>query len=489
MANTDEILVRVYVISSWFVLPSIIFMVTPIILISPIYLFLVAAYGFTCVITAAETLSAMYLRLYNRDTSGLGNPDTTYHPMTYIIPAFLDNEVDILDDTLLSYSRLEYVGEVRVILVYNTKKDMTESEDLLFYKWDGKTINNGSCSVFYQILRNQESSSKAENVNFAIQTLDHVTSPYVGIMDADHFPDPSNAREAYRFLSRGNHDIVQGVCTIRNHDNFLSRVVAVEFDDMYCIGHEGRCLLFGLGVFAGSNGFWKTNVLQEIKMDTTMLTEDIDSSIRAMLKGYKIGFSSDIISSELSPMTKSTHAKQRRRWSQGWLEVSVKHFMQCVMSSNISSRQKIGVCYLLAWREYFTYFTFWPLVCMISMFLRGNISFETLFIIIGASVTAVGIVKPIIIYALAKGPIKREKGVAPFVVFLFVSLFYSIYLYYIQIVSHGRHLVKINTWVATERDIKSVKNKADHAPTPALTDSSSTLASTNSIVDIYPNTR
>ena len=477
MVSMGEVLVGTYVFVSWFVLPSIIFMLTPVFFISPIYLFLVAAYGCTCVITSMETLTAMYWRLcYHEETHG----DSVPPSLTYLIPAFLDNEVDILDDTLMSYSRLKYSGDIHVIVVYNTRKDMKESEDLLFYKWDGKVISSGSCRVSYEILCNQGSSSKAENVNFAIS---RVRSPYVGIMDADHFPDASNAHEACRFLSQGKHDIVQGVCTIRNHENFLSNVVAVEFDDMYCIGHEGRCTLFDLGVFAGSNGFWKTNVLQEIKMDTGMLTEDIDSSIRAMLKGYKIGFCSKIITSELSPLTKVTHAKQRKRWSQGWLEVSNKHFIECVKSPNISLRQKIGVCYLLAWREYFTYFTFWPLICMISMFLRGTVIFEMLFIIIGASVTAVGVAKPLAIYALAIGPIKRKKGVTPFIVYLFISMFYSIYLYYIQIVSHGRHLVKMNTWVATERDTKSSTTKITETPSLTVSNSSSLC----SIEDIYPN--
>jgi len=65
--------------------------------------------------------------------------------------------------------------------------------------------------------------------------------------------------------------------------------------------------------FGGSNGYWKAEILKEIRMDGSMLTEDIDSSIRATLAGYKIGYSGDVISSELSPLREATLKKQRLR--------------------------------------------------------------------------------------------------------------------------------------------------------------------------------
>ena len=65
----------------------------------------------------------------------------------------------------------------------------------------------------------------------------------------------------------------------------FSGLIAVEFEDMYNVGHEGRSNLFDLGIFGGSNGLWRAEVLQQIRMDGDMLTEDIDSSFRASLLG------------------------------------------------------------------------------------------------------------------------------------------------------------------------------------------------------------
>lgn len=476
----NDVFVWLYVIFSWLVIPSVVFAFSPKWVIPIIYLCLVSSFGFACLVTTLETIFAIYRRMkhYGNVPVHCDRVFAGDKSLTYIIPAFLDNEVDILDETLASYTKLVCDENIHVVLVFNTRKDMKEEEDLLFYKWDDKKFMNGKITI--EVLKNHESTSKAENVNFAVSRMDPVVSPYVGIMDADHFPDPSNASSVLGEFSSRDYDIVQGVCSIRNHDNFLSRLVAVEFDEMYCVGHEGRFALFDLGLFAGSNGFWKTSVLKDIGMDTTMLTEDIDSSIRALLGGYRVGFSSDIITSELSPMTRSTHVKQRKRWSQGWLQVSMKHFLSCMRSPDLSWRQRLGICYLLGWREYFTYFTFWPLICMISVYLKGYIAFEVMFLIIGGLVSSLGLSKSCVTYAIAKGPIKSEKGIWPFIMFLFISMFYSMYIYFIQIVSHGRHLIKMNTWVATTRDVKKVK-AVEKISTPTLTEVSRSSNSVSSI--------
>lgn len=115
----------------------------------------------------------------------------------------------------------------------------------------------------------------------------------------------------------------------------------------YNVGHRGRTSLFGIGVFGGSNGCWRRDLLERIGMDHTMLTEDIDSSLRATRLGAKIGYSSYLNSSEEAPATEKTLRKQRLRWAQGWTEVSLKHLVPLMFSPYTSFRQKLGFFTLL----------------------------------------------------------------------------------------------------------------------------------------------
>src|SRR5690606_34625966 len=129
------------------------------------------------------------------------------------------------------------------------------------------------------------SSSKAQNVNAA---LGLVTGAFVGVFDADHRPDPGSFERAWRWIDSGV-DVVQGHCVIRNGDaSAVSRTVAVEFEQLYAVSHRGRQLLHGFGVFGGSNGFWRTELIRTVRMSPAMLTEDIDASLRAVRAGARI---------------------------------------------------------------------------------------------------------------------------------------------------------------------------------------------------------
>ena len=416
-------------------------MFLPINTISLIYIVTSVSFGFVSAWFGVETFAALYL-----DSKKHSAEDISPKNITYILPAYLNNEAVVLDETLKSYCEMVYNGNIRVMVVYNSKGDMRESENFLHREWDGHVEGN----VTISIVKNENSTSKAENVNYGI-SLVRDTTDYIAIMDADHQPAKDNAAVAMTVFEKRGYDILQGACTIRNQENFLSTLVSVEFADMYSVGHQGRLQVFNLGIFGGSNGYWKAGILKEIKMDGSMLTEDIDSSIRATLAGYKIGYSGDVISSELSPLHEKTLQKQRLRWAQGWAQVSSKYVWKCVVSKCLTVRQKLGLVYLLAWREFFPYMTFWPLFCVAAHYNSENsISFALLITLSGIIIFMFGICRVAVTRRVSKGPIR--KNTRAFITFAFCNLFYSIYLNYIQVCAHGRSVMRINKWVATVRE-------------------------------------
>ena len=112
---------------------------------------------------------------------------------------------------------------------------MPQIEQALKAKWDGVVKGN----IHIEVRKNMTSTSKAENVNYGL-TLLASSVEFIAIMDADHQPCPSNATAAITAILRKGLDIVQGSCTIRNFDNLLSRVIAIEFEDIYNVGHQGK---------------------------------------------------------------------------------------------------------------------------------------------------------------------------------------------------------------------------------------------------------
>lgn len=117
---------------------------------------------------------------------------------------------------------------------------------------------------------------------------------------------------------------MQGRCIVYNtNESFLARMIAIEFDKIYAIAHPGRSRMFGFGLFCGSNGWWRTDVICKLKMHGHMLTEDIDSALRAYGSGKKAVHDMNVVSYEMAPNTFGAFWKQRMRWTQGKLQYSV----------------------------------------------------------------------------------------------------------------------------------------------------------------------
>ena len=146
----------------------------------------------------------------------------------------MDNEAVVLEETIQSYLDMEYNGHIHIMVVYNSKKDMREAEEKIHNKWDNCVHGNTRVTI----VKNTNSTSKAENVNYGLSLVDEDVD-YIAIMDADHQPAKNNPLVAMKVMEDKGFDILQGVCTIRNQENFLSTIISVEFADMYSV-----CLLY-----------------------------------------------------------------------------------------------------------------------------------------------------------------------------------------------------------------------------------------------------
>lgn len=162
---------------------------------------------------------------------------------------------------------------------------------------------------------------------------------------------------------------------IRNGNaSWVSRLATVEFETIYAVAHPGRARMHGFGIFGGSNGYWKTDLLRRIRMRGTMLTEDIDASLRALLAGHKIASDPQLISRELAPLTFTALWNQRMRWAQGWLQVSLAHLWPALRSPLLSVRQKLGILHLLLWREVYPWITIQIITLLAFWFWRDGLT-------------------------------------------------------------------------------------------------------------------
>jgi cellulose synthase/poly-beta-1,6-N-acetylglucosamine synthase-like glycosyltransferase len=297
------------------------------------YLVVVAALLVTAVSIWVEGFLALAPEL---PPERIGAP---YPAASAVIAAYLPNEAATVVETVEAFLRVDYPGPLQVVLAYNTPQDLPVEAALHRLAQEHPR---------FLPLRVEASTSKAQNLNAA---LAHVTGEFVGVFDADHLPEPDAFRRAWRWLSNGT-DVVQGHAVVRNGaESAVARTVAVEFEAIYGVSHPGRARLHGFGLFGGSNGFWRTDLLRSTRMRAAMLTEDIDSSMRVVEEGYRVASDPALVSRELAPTTWRALWHQRMRWAQGWFQVSLRHVGPVLRSRHLSVRQKSGALFLLGWRE------------------------------------------------------------------------------------------------------------------------------------------
>ena len=359
-----------------------------------------------------------------------------------VIAAYLPNEAETIVETLRSFLDHDYPGPLQVVLAYNTPRALPVEAELAEMAAQDRRL---------LLLPVPDSTSKAQNVNAALR---HVTGEFVGVFDADHHPMPGAFDRAARWLS-GGWDVVQGHCVIRNGDETaLTRVVAVEFEQIYAVSHPGRAVQQGFGIFGGSNGYWRTQALRELRMRGSRLTEDIDASIRAVGSGLRIASDPGLVSYELAPVTVRSLWGQRLRWAQGWFQVSMSSVLAQVGNPLLTRRQRFGMFLLLGWREAMPWFSTLPVAVLAYLLWRdGSLSLTSpLFLLTTLYTLLAGPVQALAAYRLAAPAVRRHPWW--FVGYALASLLvYSEAKNAASRVAHLKHLRGERQWVVTARQV------------------------------------
>lgn len=400
-------------------------------------------------VTVTLALLATALSIYAESFAALDPPRPPDEPAsaapsaTAIIAAYLPNEAATIVETVRVFLSLDYEPGLQVILAYNTPVDLPVELELALLEARNERFVMFKC---------EGSTSKAQNINAALSV---VTGEVVGIFDADHHPAVGSFERAWRWLSHG-YGVVQGHCVIRNGANsWVSRTVAVEFESIYALSHPGRAQMHGFGIFGGSNGYWRADLLREVRLRGTMLTEDIDSSLRVNLRGARIANDPGLISRELAPTRLSVLTGQRLRWAQGWSQVSLKYLWSALSSSRLGMRQKLGTLVLLGWRELYPWLTLQMIPLVVYVLAHPTSTpfnwFVPLLMLSTIITFAVGPVQALLSYVVAVPELRAHRRW--FVTYgLFNAFLYVEYKNALARVAHVKHLLGEEVWRVTERD-------------------------------------
>ena len=148
----------------------------------------------------------------------------------------------------------------------------------------------------------------------------------VAVFDADFVPEPDFLRRIVpRFVDPSIGMIQARWGHLNRRRSFLTAAQAVMLDAHFVLEHatrEARGLFFN---FNGTAGVWRRRCIEDAggwSHDT--LTEDLDLSYRAQLRGWRFGYASDVVALAELPADIGALKSQQRRWAKGSIQTARK---------------------------------------------------------------------------------------------------------------------------------------------------------------------
>ncbi len=140
------------------------------------------------------------------------------------------------------------------------------------------------------------------------------------VFDADNIVDKNFISVMNKKLCQGE-TVVQGYKDIKNPtESWISAGYAFFYWTMHRFYHLARYNI-GLSPLLNGTGFMvKFDLIKDTGWDTKTLTEDIEFSLKQIIKGQKLGWATDAIVYDEQPEKFKVSWKQRSRWTVGHIQ-------------------------------------------------------------------------------------------------------------------------------------------------------------------------
>lgn len=244
------------------------------------------------------------------------NPETAL-TVTIQLPMF--NEEYVAERIIEACAQFDYPRDKFDIQVLDDSTD--ETKDIIAAKVAEVAARGIQIEHIHRVDR---TGYKAGALDAA---MDRVKGEFIAIFDADFVPEKDWLQKTMPHFE-GNDQI--GVVQTRwghlNKDySLLTELQAFGLNGHFAAEQGGRNAAGHFINFNGTGGIWRKKCIESAggwEHDT--LTEDLDLSYRAQLRGWKFKYLEDVIAPAELPITMSALKAQQHRWMKGGAECFIK---------------------------------------------------------------------------------------------------------------------------------------------------------------------
>jgi cellulose synthase/poly-beta-1,6-N-acetylglucosamine synthase-like glycosyltransferase len=148
----------------------------------------------------------------------------------------------------------------------------------------------------------------------------------VAVFDADFVPPPDFLERTVPHLAEPRTGLVQARWDhLNREESLLTRLQAIFLDGHFVLESAVRFRSGHFFNFNGTAGVWRRTTIEDAGgWSGETLTEDLDLSYRALLRGWRFVFLKDVTAPAEVPGTIRDFKSQQARWTKGSIEVGRK---------------------------------------------------------------------------------------------------------------------------------------------------------------------
>ena len=320
-----------------------------------------ATYFFVLVILAVygwHRYYLVYLYMKNKDRRPVPAGALDRLPVVTVqLPIY--NEMYVADRLIDAVCRIDYPRELLEIQVLDDSTDETTSVA------ERAVRRNAARGIdITHIHRKDRTGYKAGALEAGLKLA---KGEYIAIFDADFIPPVDFLERTIQFFSDPQVGLVQARWGHINQEySLLTKIQSILLDGHFVLEHGGRNRSGLFFNFNGTAGIWRRSTIGDAggwQHDT--LTEDLDLSYRAQLKGWKFVFLPELIAPAEVPVEMNSFKSQQHRWAKGSIQTCRK-LLPRILRSNLPLGVKAEAFFHLS--ANFNY----PLMCVLSVLMAPS---------------------------------------------------------------------------------------------------------------------
>jgi len=321
---------------------------------------ILAAYFFVLVILAVygwHRYYLVYLYMKNKDRHPTPAGLDQLPKVTVQLPIY--NEMYVADRLIDAVCQLKYPRELLEIQVLD---DSTDETRIVAERAVMRNAATGIDIVYLH--RTDRTGYKAGALEAGMQVA---KGDFIAIFDADFMPSADFLEKTVPYFGDDRIALVQARWGHINQDySLLTKIQSILLDAHFVLEHGGRNRAGLFFNFNGTAGIWRRTAIADAggwQHDT--LTEDLDLSYRAQLRGWQFIFLPGLIAPAEVPVEMNSFKSQQHRWAKGSIQTCRKLLPQ-ILRANVPLGVKAEAFFHLT--ANFNY----PLMCVLSMLMAPS---------------------------------------------------------------------------------------------------------------------